>query len=215
MNIDTQSSINIAVAFAKKWEQLASKSADSTKYFSNPESVSDDTTIYAYPDGKQGYSIGWGTYKKLSDGTDVVSGLSITKAQADNEIVAEMNRVNNQIQNKITADINEYQYAALLDLCYNAGSGALDYKNLIDTINNGGDVASILPTIAITQDGIVLSNLKRRRIDESLLWKGEQDSLYSMYLQNATTINTVAIVGGVAMLAGAFYWYYRKGIIKV
>jgi len=58
-------------------------------------------------------------------------------------------------------------------------------------------------------------DLKRRRIDESLLWKGEQDSLYSMYLQNATTINTVAIVGGVAMLAGAFYWYYRKGIIKV
>lgn len=206
--MDRQSAINIAVAFAQKWEQLASKSPDSTKYFSNPSSLPGDTTIYSYPDGSKGYSIGWGSYKTLSDDTPVVYGSTITKSRADKEILAEMTSNDDDIFSDITADLNEYQYAAILDFVYNAGSGGLNYNHdaLLNAINNGGDVVGILKKTAITQDGKYLSNLYNRRIDEGLLWNGSEDSLYSMYLRNATAINYTII--GLALIGIATYVHY-------
>jgi len=215
--MDTQSSIDIAIAFAKNWEKLASKNPDRTVYFTNTESLAPSTIIYAYPDTKKGYSIGWGTFGELQDKTKVKYGTTITKEQADNEIVAEIERVEAAIRDKITVELNEYQYAAILDYAYNAGEGALNYNNLIGVINSGGDVVSVLKKSAITinNGATVLSNLKNRRIDEGLLWEGKQNSLYSMYLRNAATIDTVAIVGGTALVAGLIYWYWKKGVIKI
>ena len=204
---DIQNSINIACAFAKKWEGLASKSPTSLKYFSNTESLDPSTIIYPYKDTSKGYSIGWGSYTPNNDdGSNNLLGTTVTKSQADADMYSEMSSKESDIRNKITADLNDYQYAAILDYVYNAGERALNYNGLIDTINNSGDVANLLKSCAITADGSVLTSLKNRRIDEGLLWNGSQDSLYSMYLRNSDTVN----IGGSLILVGICLFLYVK-----
>ena len=206
-NIDN--SIAIAKNFTSKWEQLASVSPNKVIYFSSPSSLDGNTMVYAYPDADS-YSIGWGTYDTLSDGTIVISGLSITKDQSDYELDYELRQKESEIRGMVTADLTDTQYAALIDLAYNAGSGALKYNGLLDAINNGGDVASILPTIAITEKGTgkVLNVLKNRRKDEAMLWSGNYNDLYSYYLRNE---NTILIATGIAAigLSISLYLYFK------
>jgi len=207
---DYQNSINIACAFAKKWEGLASKSTDSLKYFSNTSSLDPSTVIYPYKDTSNGYSIGWGSFTaNNSDGSNDLVGTTITKSQADAIMLAEMTVKESDIRSQITANLNDYQYAAILDYVYNAGEGALQYNGLINTINSGGDVPTALKSCAITinNGSSVSSGLVNRRIDEGLLWNGSEDSLYSMYLRNADTINNT----GLALIGvGAFIFIYVK-----
>jgi GH24 family phage-related lysozyme (muramidase) len=120
MNRDN--AIQIALDFTKKWEQLASSSPNKTSYFKNTSSLDSNTTIYPYPDGKS-YSIGWGTYDALSNGTKITKGTTITKSDADREIEAEMRRIDNIIFSKITRDLTDNEYAAILD--YLAGDWSI------------------------------------------------------------------------------------------
>jgi len=207
---DIQNSINIAVAFAKNWEKLASKSPNKTIYFENADSLDDSTPIYPYRDTSKGYSIGYGSFTKNNDdGSNKLIGTTINKSKADEDILSEMTNKEAEIRNKITADLDDYQYAAILDFVYNAGEGALNYNNkdLINAINNGGDVVSVLKNTATTSDGNYSQGLKNRRIDEGLLWNGSLNSIYSKYLRNADFFNNIGIS---LLLTGAFVYFYIK-----
>lgn len=205
---DVQNSINIASAFAKKWEGLASKSPNKISYFSNIDSLDPNTIIYPYKDTSRGYSIGYGSFtENNNDGSNDLVGTTTTKAKSDEMLKSEMSEKESNIRNKILVNLNDYQYAAILDYVYNAGTGAINYNNLLDTINNGGDVVSVLKRSAITADGNILSVLKNRRIDEGLLWNGELDSIYSKYLRNADFINGIGIS---LALVGTFIYFYVK-----
>lgn len=202
-----ENSIQIALAFAKKWEQLASKSPNKTSYFSKPDSVAGDTIVYSYQDGSKGRSIGWGTYNKLSDGTKVTKDLTITKSDSDYEIETEMRKKESDVRKQFDIEaLTDTQYAAILDYAYNAGAFAFNRNGLKDAIENNGDVESALKGASITQDGVVISNLKDRRKDEAQLWSGNYNELYSYYLRNATKINYIAI--GTITIALSVYMYW-------
>ena len=210
MNKD--SALSVAMAFIKKWEGLGWKTPSGGTYsYTNADSLPADTKLYAYPDGNS-YSIGWGTYSQLpSDGTRITSNTSITKERADDEFRNEIDEnVIPILDELITAPLNEYQYAALISFAYNAGPGALKFNNLIDAINNGGDVVGILKKTAITEKktGRVSNALINRRKDEAALYSGNYNELYSYYLRNSNSINYAVI--GVVLIALTGYVYFLK-----
>ena len=210
--MDKDASLSIAMAFIKKWEGLGWKTPSGGTYsYTKADSLSPDTEVYAYPDGDS-YSIGWGTYDELpSDSTTITYDLSITKQRADDEFKTEVyQKVIPHLDELITAPLNEYQYAALISFAYNAGPGALKYNNLLDAINNGGDVISILKRTATTEKstGKVSNALINRRKDEAALYSGNYNDLYSYYLRNSNSINLAVI--GVVLIALTGYVYYIK-----
>ena len=209
-----EQAIQIAIRHAKGWEKLSSRFPDRNRIFSNPESLSPDTIIYAYPDGK-GHSIGWGSYGTLSDGRRVVQGMYITKEQADYEIEWEMREKEKELRKKVRRNLSANEYAGILDVAYNAGVGAVEYRNLIDLVNAGQDISDAIVKVAITDSatGKVLPVLVNRRKDALALYKGKYNALYHYYLKNAQTIN-YAVVGVVLIaMTGYVYWLNKKGII--
>jgi len=210
MNKDN--AISIAMDFIKQWEQLGLKSENGGHYTPlQASSLSPETLLYAYPDGKS-YSIGWGTYNKFpSDGSKITANTIINKEKADSEFEDEvLYLIIPAIDNQITRDLNENEYAALVSFAYNAGPNALKYNGLIDAVNNGGDVVGILKRTALTdqQTGKISNGLVNRRKDEAALYSGERNALYSYYLRNASTINYAVI--GVVLIGLSGYIYYLK-----
>jgi LPXTG-motif cell wall-anchored protein len=211
--MNKEAAISIASEFIKKWEQLGSKSTskDSTYSYEQSKSLPGNTTLNPYVDGDS-YSIGWGSYDTLkSDGTLVRPGLTIDKNRADYEIDYEIRNVIIPIyDNLITADLNETQYAALLSFGYNAGPSAIKYNGLLDAVNNGGDVPSILLNTAVTDKRThsVSSGLKNRRKDEVALYNGNYNELYSYYLRNSVTIDYAIL--GILIIGITGYLYFKK-----
>ena len=225
--MDRKRAIQIAVEHAKKWEGFCCReqyrSGVSNKYFSNVDSLPKTTKVWSYPDGR-GYSIGWGSYNKLSDGTSVTSTLSITKERADYELLKEMQDIDAQLFPKIKAPLNEVQYAALLDTAYNAGIGSLSYTSnrrgetftsLLTAVNTGQDTTSIFPKVAISDSGSgkILTNLINRRKDASKLYSGQYNALYSFYLRNEKTINYTTIALVLVGMGAYIYYLKKKGVI--
>jgi GH24 family phage-related lysozyme (muramidase) len=210
--MNKEGAISVAMAFIKKWENLGSKSPAGGSWTpKQAEGLPLDTKLYSFPDGKS-YSIGWGSYNTLpSDGTKVTSSLVIDKARADEEFRIEVyDKVVPVLDKFLTRELNEYQYAALVSFGYNAGPYALKYNNLIDAINNGGDVVGILKRTALTdaRTGQISAGLINRRKDEANLYSGNSNELYSYYLRNATTINYGTI--GIILIGLTGYIYYLK-----
>ena len=228
--MNREKAIKIAVQHAKKWEGFCCRepyrSGVSNKYFSNIDSLSKDTKVWSYPDGR-GFSVGWGSYNKLSNGASVTATTSITKEQADKEIEIEMREVDKRIFPKIKVPLTETQYAALLDTAYNAGAGSLNYTSnrngetfpsLLTTVNTGGDTTKVFPKVAISDSGSgkVLPSLIRRRNDASKLFSGGYDTLYAIqefYNENRKTINYAAIGLVLIGMGGYLYYLKKKGII--
>lgn len=228
--MNREKAIQIAIQHAKKWEGFCCRqpyrSGVRNSYFSNPDSLPKETKVWSYPDGR-GFSVGWGSYNKLSTGASVTATTSITKAQADKEIEIEMREVDAQIFPKIKVPLTETQYAALLDTAYNAGAGSLNYTSnrkgetfpsLLTTVNSGGDTTKIFPKVAISDSGTgkVLPVLINRRNDASKLFSGGYDTLYAIqqfYQDNKRTINYLGIGLVLIGLGGYFYYLKKKGII--
>lgn len=209
--MNRENAIKIALDFTKKWEQLASSSPNKTSYFKNTSSLDSNTTIYPYPDGKS-YSIGWGTNDALSGGDKITKGTTITKADADREIEAEMRRIDYIMSNKITRELTDNEYAAILDYSYNAGPYSLsqNYPNILKAINEGADI-SALKSAAITdkRTSKVSSNLKNRRLDEISLYNSKYSPAYSYYLRNEKTIN-YALIGLILVVTFGGYLYFKR-----
>ena len=183
---DIQASIDTAVAFAKKWEGLYSGSSSSNKKVSDSASL--DTPIYAYYDSLGGvWTIGWGnTY--YQDGSKVKQGDKITKGEADDMITWEMTQKESEVSKFIDpSNLTNNEYAALLSFAYNAGSYGLTTKTRQET-------AQLIRDSVLTAQGNYSQGLKNRRIDESKLFLGQYNELYSLYLRNSGSVN-VAVIG--------------------
>ncbi|MFY8161506.1 MAG: glycoside hydrolase family protein [Candidatus Kapaibacteriota bacterium] len=209
--MNRENAIRIAKEHLKKYEGFSSKSPDKNIPYSTLLPLSDDTLVYAYPDGK-GYSIGWGTYDKLSDGTKVTKGFSIKKKRADYELDLMLTKIDKEIFPKIKRELTDTQYAALLDTSYNAGSGALKYKGLLDAVNMGKDTTNIFPTVAITnsKDGKVMPILVKRRQDAAKLYNGFYDQYYKFKKVVIENKGKIGIGVGLILIGISVYLYKKK-----
>lgn len=214
---DINNALATVTPFVQKWEGLSSKVAGTDSYytFSQSQNLSPDTVLYAYPDSGGVWTIGWGTTHYYVTGSgDVQAGDTITKAQADAELAYELNQKANLVLNYgLPANCNDLQFAALISLAYNAGEGSA-YK-MIDYINNAAsesDVVSYWKTFHITdRSGNVRSGLINRRLDETMLYSGSYNEIYSYYLRNQPTILWSVGIAAVGISLSLFlYFRYMK-----
>lgn len=138
------------------------------------------------------WTIGWGHY-----GCDVKEGMSITQAQADDMLVADLAKyeayVNNPAYVPVTAQLNQNQYDALVSFCYNCGNGSLQQ------LCKGRTIAQIAENITKYNKGggNVLPGLVRRRMAELELYNKaveaikEDDTLELTNYQWATLLKQV------------------------
>ena len=208
---DVQASINTAVAFAKKWEGLYSGSPTSSKKVS--DTAAPNTPIYAYYDKLGGvWTIGWGnTY--LKNGSKVKQGDKITKAEADDMITWEMTQKESEVSDFIdSSKLTNNEYAALLSIAYNAGATGLKRTFIDESLNTKTrqETANIIKDSILTAKGSYVQGLKNRRIDESKLFLGEYNTLYSYYLRNSGNVNLAVL--GALLIVGTLY--LRKKLKK-
>jgi lysozyme len=210
--MNKEAAIQVAREYIKKWELLGWKTPTGGSYSpSQANNLAYNTTLYPYPDGK-GYSIGWGTYATLrTTGEKVNKSTRITKSEADDNLDAEIrNEIVPYFDKNIKVELTENQYAALISLAYNAGNGAIKYNGLLDAINsNYKNVEDIWKGVANTDQrtGLASSGLKNRRKDETMLWNGSYNELYSYYLRNSFDINVVLL--GILIIGSTLYFRRR------
>lgn len=209
--MNRENAISIASEHIRKHEGLSSKDPNKNILFSKIVPTSDSALVYAYPDGK-GFSIGWGSYDTLSDGTKVVRGLSITKKRADSELNSKLREIEKNVFPQVKRVLTDTQYAALLDTAYNAGAGALKYKGLIDAVNTGSDTTKIFPTVAITDSGTgkVLSVLIKRREDAAKLYNGFYDTFYNVKKVVSENKKLILIGVGLLLVSVSVYLYNKN-----
>jgi len=205
---DKQASINTAIAFAKKWESLYSGSPTSNKKVS--ETAPWNTPIYAYYD-KLGavWTIGWGT-TFYPNGTRVKQGDKITKAEADAIVKEIMTQKESEVNKFIDSDsLTNNEYAALLSIAYNAGVNGLKKTSIDESLltKTRQETANIIKDSILTAKGSYVQGLKNRRIDESKLFLGEYNQLYSYYLRNSTDINLALL--GILIIGSTLYFRNR------
>jgi len=210
--MNKEAAIQVAREYIKKWELLGWKTPTGGSYSpSQANNLAYNTTLYPYPDGK-GYSIGWGTYATLrTTGEKINKSTRITKSEADDNLDAEIrNEIVPYFDKNIKVELTENKYAALISLAYNAGSAAIKYNGLLDAINsNYKNVEDIWKGVATTDQGtgLVSSGLKNRRKDETMLWNGSYNELYSYYLRNSFDINVVLL--GILIIGSTLYFRKR------
>lgn len=111
------------------------------------------------------WTIGWGHY-----GPDVKEGQTITQAEADALLLADVQRFADAVDNPaycpLTAQLNANQRDALISFTYNCGAGNLQ------TLCKGRTLSQIRDAMALynKSGGVVLAGLSRRRAAEQALF---------------------------------------------
>ncbi|SOD27670.1 lysozyme [Variovorax sp. YR752] len=115
------------------------------------------------------WTIGWG-----DTGPDVVPGLVITQAEADQRYARRMaGEFEPAVRRAVTVDLTQRQFDALVSIFYNAGVEALAKSTLVRLLNAGdrAGAAAQFPRWNMS-GGTVLKGLQRRREAERLLFLG-------------------------------------------
>lgn len=147
------------------------------------------------PDMK--WTIGYGNTGKLSDGTPVVQGLTITKERAAQEIVIlAKRRYGNHVNEVIKRKIKQNEFDALVSLAWNRGSLT---TSLINAVNKGDNQAIVDSFMRVsTSKGQVLKGLVRRR-------KAEIDVYFNGVSQPSPSFDPSSGLGGTSQSGGNCY----------
>jgi lysozyme len=155
-----------------------------------------------------GYAIGYGNHY-YADGSAVQQGDTITQAAAEALVEAIAGQTWTAIQPSITADLNENQAAALIDLAYNCGSGLVSKSQLVQLINSGAtedQISAQWEQTCTTANGTYLQGLYTRRVDEvGLFFANVSDAANDLVTNNQDAL----VVGGALIVALAAVWIWR------
>jgi len=116
-------------------------------------------------------TIGYGTTSNAGIGVTVRLGMRITEAQAQAYLAAALDKFAAHIGPKITAPINENEWAAFLSLAYNIGPGAFGKSSALRKFNEGDKEGAANAILLWNKaGGKVLKGLIRRREAERALF---------------------------------------------
>ena len=91
--------------------------------------------LTAYPDPATGgdpWTIGYG-----HTGNDVYPGLTITQEQAEELLMKDVQKAAADVNAKVTTDMNQGEFDALVDFVFNCGAGNFNGSTLLKKINEG------------------------------------------------------------------------------
>lgn len=123
--------------------------------------------LTAYADVGGVWTIGWG-----QTGPDVVEGLTITQAQADARLRAEVDRFANGVLAELKVPVNQNQFDALVSFAYNIGLGAFRSSTLLKLLNDRTQVSIVASEFTKWNkvNGKPIEGLSRRREAEKQLF---------------------------------------------
>lgn len=126
---------------------------------------SEGCVLHAYPDAG-GWSIGWGTHADW-----VKEGMACTQIQADGWRNDKMKEIAGEISGMVKVPVNQNQFDALVDFCYNLGSAALAGSTLLKFLNSGATLDAAVELPKWCNDNHVMSHdLLMRRLRELRLF---------------------------------------------
>jgi len=132
---------------------------------------------YLCPAGK--LTIGYG-----STGSHVKKGMIITPDQASRLLEKDVQRFEKSVNELVKVELNQNQFDALVDFCFNLGAGALGDSTLLKLLNNGdyrNAGFEFEKWCKMRVKGVLVPSkgLLRRRLTERALYEGEtlQDAL--------------------------------------
>jgi len=116
-------------------------------------------------------TIGYGTTAAAGVGINPKPGMKITKEEAEGYLHAALEKFASQIEDAITAPINENEFGAFISLAYNIGPGAFKKSSALRHFN-AGDKTKAANAILMWNKagGKVLRGLTRRREAERKLF---------------------------------------------
>jgi len=155
-----------------------------------------------------GWAIGYG-FHDYPDGTAVQQGDTMTLDDANADVIQLATQKWNAIKRCITVNLNENQAAALIDLAYNCGEGAVCRSTLLQLINAGApqeQITAQFEQTCVTAKGIYMSGLYTRRVDEV--------SLFFSNVQQYAQQNPVQILIGGAVVVGLFGFLLYRAVYK-
>jgi lysozyme len=122
-------------------------------------------------------TIGYGLTSRANIGVDVVMGMTITEAQAEEYLARVLRNFANEILPHFTRKPTENQFGAMLSLAYNIGTGAFSRSTCLRRFNAGDiDGAAEALTWFSKAGGRVLPGLVRRRAAERELFLSDNHS---------------------------------------
>ena len=120
-------------------------------------------------DGSPRWAIGW-AHSSLTGPPNVVPGMEITQAQADQILKQDLIPYEHAIKKYVTVPLNQNQFDALMSFCYNAGPGNL--RDLVGKsgLNNGNydKVSDEMINYNKSQGKVLLGLTRRRRAEGAL-----------------------------------------------
>jgi len=124
--------------------------------------------LEAYQDAVGVWTIGYGHTK------NVRQGMSITKEQADNMLINELEEYCDHVEKAVTVDLTQNQFDALVSWTYNLGPTNLNASTMLKVLNNKNyDEVPAQIKRWNKAGGQVLQGLVRRREAEALLFEGK------------------------------------------
>jgi lysozyme len=122
--------------------------------------------LAAYQDCAGNWTIGYG-----HTGSTVSAGQSISEAEAEKLLQADLAEAVACVNHAVQAVISQSQFDAMVDFCFNAGSGNFVQSTLLRKVNSG-DLQGAAAQFAlwVHAGGEVVSGLVRRRKAEAALF---------------------------------------------
>lgn len=118
------------------------------------------------------WTIGYG-HTSAAGAPEVREGMEITKAEAEEILKRDMVQYEKGVEKRVTVEITQGQFDALVDFAYNAGVGALAKSTLLKKVNAEKFDEVPAEFMKWTRGGgKELPGLVRRRRAEVKLWRG-------------------------------------------
>lgn len=121
--------------------------------------------LNAYQDQVGVWTIGYG-----HTGPDVVSGLAITKEQAQDFLAQDILSAATCVNNHVTTELAQNEFDALVDFVFNLGQGAFTGSTLLRDLNAGSfsDAATQFDAWDHAGGAVVAGLLRRRQAETDL-----------------------------------------------
>lgn len=122
--------------------------------------------LAAYQDSGGVWTIGYG-----HTGQDVYRGKTITAAEAESLLVADVARFERAVDGAVKVPLSDNQFGALVSLAFNIGEGAFARSTLVKKLN-AGDYDAVPAQLArwVYAGGKRVQGLVNRRAAEAGLW---------------------------------------------
>ena len=156
------------------------------------------------------WTIGYGHY-----GADVRKEQTITQAQADAYLKADVERFEKAVNDNVKVAINQNQFDALVSFTYNCGEAALKRSTLLELLNQGKyEAAADQFELWNKSGGKVLNGLVKRRAKEKALFLTDLPQVKKAEVASAKTYKLTSGKNAYVSAADAKSQKNIKGAVK-